>query len=102
MGLEEFVDDKTSDKEESSSNPFLESVEVETRGDRVVTANLSLSRLYENATDEEAVERHKEWVYEMARAIEEDNSKVKLTDWTALEHRVREPSDSDVENFYSE
>lgn len=114
MGLEEFVDDKTPESSSGSSsgggNPFLQQDTTEAEvtpvedqeKNRVVRAELSLSRYYENVTEEEAVEMHKEWVYKMARAIEENNSKVKLTDWTALEHRVTIPSDSDVENFYSE
>ena len=106
MGLEHFIQDDSDDS--SEGNIFLDE-EADTtdkpdpakeKKDRIVRAEISLARHYENVTEEEAEELHKEWVYEMARAIEEEHQNIKLTDWTALNSTIYVPGEDHPDPFW--
>lgn len=102
MALDDLVRDKAPDDD----NPFLSEKDSQStepkKKDRIVRADISLARFYENVTEEEAEEQHKAWVYDVAEEIENHFDNVKITDWTALDCFIYVPGEDYSEPFWIE
>lgn len=103
MALDDLIKESTPEGEE---NPFLSESRTSStepvKKDRVVRADLSVARFYEDVTEEEAKEQHKSWVFDIAEEIENHFDNVKITDWTALDCFIYVPGEDYAEPFWLE